>query len=111
MPIGRAPACLDGAWLGFTRLGGSAATGAVLQGRWQGLFGLVLQGLLEEFAAEGLGELHHQLFQIGEGRTPGKPLRAVEVEQQVFGRGVQDRTQLGRNLYHWGSLCHVELLS
>ncbi len=75
------------------------------------MFGLALQGLVEQFTAEGIRELHHQFFQISKGGSPRRPLRPVEVMQQVFGRGLQDGTQVSRNLYLGGCLCHVELLS
>ena len=75
------------------------------------MLGLALEGLVEQLAAEGVAELHHQLLQFGEGRAPGGPLRPVEVVQQVFRRGEQDRAQLGRDLYGTCLLGHVELLS
>lgn len=64
----------------------------MLQRRRDGLTGLTLESLAEQFAAEGVAELHHQLFQLGEGSPPGRTIRTVEVVQQVFGGRLQDRT-------------------
>jgi hypothetical protein len=63
----------------------------VLQRFGDRLLGLALEGLVEQFTAEGIAELHHQLFEIGEGSAPGRSLRPVEVVQQVFRHRQQDR--------------------
>src|SRR5207253_5472413 len=52
LPAGGAHVGLDASWFGVTSLGGPATTGAVAQGPRDGLVGLALQGLLEEFGAQ-----------------------------------------------------------
>jgi hypothetical protein len=83
----------------------------VLQGLGQGLIGLALQGLMEQLRAQGAAQLHDQFLKLGEASAPRKPLGAVEVVQQVFGRRLQHRTQRGRNFYISSLYCHLELLS
>jgi hypothetical protein len=83
----------------------------MLQGRRERLMGLSLEGLLEEFTAQGMAKLHDQFFQIGEGGPPRRPLGAIEVMEKVFGGSLQDRTQLGRNLDFCGGVLHDEVLS
>src|SRR5262245_42245690 len=109
LPCRRAEAGVDAAWFGVAGLGGSATGGAVLEGLRDRWLGLPLEGFVEQFAAEGIAELHHQLLKSGEGRAPGRPLRPVEVVQQVFRRREEDRTQMGRNFYGTCLCCHREL--
>ncbi len=63
------------------------------------MLGLSLKGLVEQFAAEGIAELDHEFFEIGEGGAPGWSLRSVEVMHQVFGGGQEDRAQISGNIY------------
>src|SRR5947208_15849170 len=66
----------------------AATAGADLGGRWRSL-GLVAQSLAKQFGGERVPELEGQFFQVGEGSSPRRPGLAVEVEEQVFGSGLQ----------------------
>jgi len=102
---------MDEAWLGFGRLGWSAATGAVLELGGRRFLCLPGQGLLQQFAAEGIAEEGHEVFELGKGRSPRWAIGSVEVMEQVFGGGVQDRPEGVRNFYGRSLFCHLEVLS
>lgn len=90
LPVGGADGGLHAAWFGRSRLDGPSTAGAVLQGGGERLLGLSLESLLEEFATQGMAELHDQVFEISEGRAPRRSLGPIEMMKQVFGRGLQN---------------------
>ena len=85
MPVSGADTCLDAAWLGWPWLVGPAAAGTDLQSGRDGLTGLPLESLLEQFAAQVVAELDDQLFHVVKGSAPGRPVGPIEVVEQVFG--------------------------
>jgi hypothetical protein len=111
LPVGVAAIGSDGSRFGVAGLGGPATARAVLQGWGEGLLGLALEGLLEQFGAEVVAESADELLEVGEGSAPGGPFGAVEVVEQVFGGALEHGTQVGGNLYRRYLLGHLELLS
>src|SRR5262245_63898284 len=90
LPVGQAGVGADAARLAGPLAERAGAAGAAVQLGRGGLCGLALEGLLQEFGAELAAEEGGQFFEGGEGGAPGRPLRAVEVVGQVFGRGGHD---------------------
>jgi hypothetical protein len=75
------------------------------------LAGLPLERLTEQFTAQAMAELHDEFLDLAEGRAPSGAIGAVEVVQQVFRCGLEDRSQVRWDLYSLGLFCHLELLS
>jgi hypothetical protein len=73
LPVGSAHVRLQAAWLGVVGLGGSATRGAVPQRLGEGLVGLTLQGLREEFGAQEVAQWADELLQVVEAGAPGGP--------------------------------------
>ncbi len=67
--------------------------------RWGGV-GLAAEELREEFLGEDFPELDEEVFQVGEGSSPGRSFRAVELGGEIFGDAFQIRSgvfDLGRS--------------
>ncbi len=111
MPIDDAERGRQAAGFGVFGLYGASAGGTGLQRRRQGLLRLALQGLLQEFAAELFAELDDGLFDVVQCCSPRWSLGAIEMVKQVFGSGLEDGPEMGRNLYGCGPCFHLELLS
>lgn len=107
MSIGEAERGLEAAEFWVFGLYGSSARGTGLQ-RWrQGLSRLALQ----EFAAEVFAEQDDSLFDVVQGCSPRWSLGSVEMAKQVFGGGLWDGPDMGRNLHGRSLFFPLELLS
>jgi hypothetical protein len=88
-------------------------TGATARGRGllrQGL-GLAGEGEVEHLLGQDFADFQEEVFDVGEGSAPGRPLRAVKLIDEVFG----DTFDVGPHLFRFrrtllGS-CHPWVLS
>jgi hypothetical protein len=100
LPDGFARLGLDDTGIGRPAFEGSLATGAseCPVGLLIERGGLAGQGGLEHGLGEDGADVEEEVFDLGEGSTPGRPLGAVDLVDEVFG----DPLQVRSNFIHEG---------
>lgn len=93
--MGLTDVCADDPWFGLANLGGPLTAGTTDR---LGLFGesksLARQGKLKQLLRESLADSGNGVFELSEGRAPGRATRAVETVSQIFGDALEVKTDI-----------------
>jgi hypothetical protein len=75
-------------------LGGFATTRTDQSAVGRGRLSLGVEGLLKDLLGDDRADLHGQLLEVGEGRTPGRAVGTEELVVGVFRRPLQRQAYL-----------------